>query len=441
MQRTTILALSVLLAGAAALLPLACTQNFDMFASSAGTGASGGSASGTDSGSPTGSSSHASSSGSKSSSSTSSSSGSGGCTSVADCDDTNACTTDACTKGKCTHTPIASGNVPGYIDNVKDCKTKACKSGVETTVADDTDVPNNANPCVTVSCSMQQVVTTPITLGQSCGTMQTCDGNGNCVGCNSASDCQAAPTCQSVACTNHMCVDSNQQPRTPCGAGGAQLCDGAGNCVQCLQGSDCSSGNCQNNSCGLAPLGHQCTMSNQCSSNHCATGVCCDHTCNNLCMACTNALTGNSDGTCDNVQSGSPAPNNQCTAAPPCGHDGNCDGNGACEEVSPGTACGMPTCMNASLTLAGTCDGNGNCGTATPTNCAPYACNTQGNACRTSCFGGSGTNDCSTGNYCTGSGPTGTCVPQLAMGATCTASYECTNGMCLLVDAGVMNCN
>jgi hypothetical protein len=419
-QRTTILALSLVSLGS--LLPLACTQNFGFFEATAGTGAS-------------------TSSSSTSSSHTSSSSGSPACTEASDCDDDNACTTDTCASGKCKHTPLMNGAVPGYVDMVKDCKTENCVGGVEKTVADDTDVPPSTSQCVTVSCMSETVIMTDNPLGQSCGGTQKCDGQGNCVGCTGDADCTGAGTCQTAHCMTGVCTNTNDASGTMCTGGGGQVCDGNGNCVGCVMDSDCPSGNCQNNNtCGLAGQGHACTASNQCTSMHCANGVCCNHTCAGTCMACTAALNGGTDGTCGNVMQGTaPVPPTQCTAAPPCGNDGTCNGNAACEVPTAGTACGMVTCTGDMLTAAGTCDGTSACTTGAATSCDPYTCMTGSPTCRTTCTPGS-TTDCSTGNYCE-TLPVPACVPQLMMGVTCLLNIQCLDGMCVAADGGGKVCN
>jgi len=433
-RRTTILALSMLSLGA--LLPVACTQNFGFFEATASSGPSTGGATGT--------SSSAHSSSHSSAASSSSGAGGAGCTDDTDCDDQNACTTDACTSGKCANTAVADGPVPGFVDMVKDCKTQACMSGVVTTIADDADVPASSGPCVTVTCMNQVAVMGNVMLGQSCGAMQSCDGKGNCVGCNNDSDCAPAGTCQTAHCTNNACENDNDAPGTQCNTPGGKVCDGSGNCVGCVGNGDCTSGNCQNNNtCGLANNGHPCTNGGQCATNHCVDLVCCNHTCNGMCMGCTAALTGQTnDGICGNVLKGTaPVPPSQCTAAPPCGNDGTCDGNAKCEVAASGTACGSVMCTGDMLTAAGTCDGMSACVPGSPTNCDPYTC--SGTSCRTSCTVGSAT-DCSVGNYCAAGAPpstTGTCVPLVGAGGPCTLNIQCLNGMCVTVDGGGKACN
>jgi len=240
----------------------------------------------------------------------------------------------------------------------------------------------------------------------------------------------------------HTCVVSNDAPETVCtGAGGAKVCDNAGNCVGCVSNGDCTSGNCQqaSNTCGLAADGHTCTVNNQCANNRCVGGLCCHTACNGTCMACAMALTGVADGTCSPITQGTaPLQANQCTAAPPCGNDGKCNGAGACEQAPATTACGTATCTGGMVTPQGTCSGTGTCNAGVTTSCGDYVCNAGGTACLMSCQM-DGDPDCATGFYCKTA--THTCVAQGGPGAPCTMSDQCLSpATCVLVDAGLMTC-
>lgn len=417
MRSATILALTL---GSFGILPLACTQDFNFFASTQGAGGH----------TTSSSSSSSTSSSTTSSTSSSTSSSSSGCAMDMDCSDGNNCTNDTCdqTTHKCSNDIVPDGPPPGYTDTMQDCKTQKCVGGMEQTVAADTDVPPSGNPCVTNSCSNQMVQTSDVSSGTSCGGGgQICDGMGKCVGCTKTSDCMNPGTCKSVACNNNTCDVSNVSAGTTCNAGGGKLCDGMGNCVGCLQNSDCSSGNCQmaSHTCGLAANGHSCTNGNQCQTNHCVNGVCCDHTCNGTCQACTNALTGAADGTCADVKAGTPpVPASQC-AASTCGNTGNCAAGHVCEQVTSGSNCGTgPTCMGNTFHGQQTCS-NMTCGGGSTMDCGTYKCATSG--CPTSC---ASSNDCFTGNYCMNPGATGTCVAQLADGTACTDGSQCTSTFC-----------
>jgi hypothetical protein len=60
--------------------------------------------------------------------------------------------------------------------------------------------------------------------------------------------------------------------------------------------------------------GTACTASNQCLSSNCVDGYCCNTACQAICMACSAAKTGGSNGTCANVTA-STDPDNECTFA------------------------------------------------------------------------------------------------------------------------------
>jgi hypothetical protein len=314
-----------------------------------------------------------------------------------------------------------TGPEPGYVNTTKNCKTETCVAGAAQTVPDDTNVPMSTNPCVTNSCSMGMVVMNDVNQGTSCGNGQTCDGAGNCSGCQNNSDCMNPGACKTVACdTNtHTCKISDVNAGMTCTAGGGKVCDGAGNCVQCNTNGDCAGGNCQFHMCTAAMNGQPCQMPSECASGHCVDNVCCNHSCSGTCVGCTMALTGNNDGVCGPVQSGTAAPAGQCAQAA-CGNTGNCDGMGGCEQAMAGSVCAMATCVGNVWHPQQTCT-NMTCGGGMTQDCMTYQCAASG--CPTTC-----TTDaqCATGNYCA----TGMCVPKLAAGSPCTSSNQCLNGTC-----------
>src|SRR5438132_795385 len=78
-------------------------------------------------------------------------------------------------------------------------------------------------------------------------------------------------------------------------------------------------------------------------------------------------------------------PRDQCAdeGSTSCGHDGFCDGAGACGNYPAGTLCVPATCSGAMLYPERACDGGGYCRMVVPTSCAPYTCGSG--ACKTSC--------------------------------------------------------
>jgi hypothetical protein len=68
------------------------------------------------------------------------------CTKVADCDDQNPCTTDACTDGSCVWTPAKDGTpAPADQQTAGDCKTIKCVGGDPMDEPDNADVPDDHN--------------------------------------------------------------------------------------------------------------------------------------------------------------------------------------------------------------------------------------------------------------------------------------------------------
>jgi hypothetical protein len=96
---------------------------------------------------------------------------------------------------------------------------------------------------------------------------------------------------------------------------------------------------------------------------------------------------------------------------------------GACEIAPTSTTCGAPMCAGGMLTGAGKCNGTGMCALPAPMSCAPYACNSAGVACWTTCTLSQG---CAMGHWCANN----MCVAQLGPGMPCMANYQCLSGTC-----------
>ncbi len=126
--------------------------------------------------------------------------GGGGCTTNADCDDADPCTTDVCeANGSCTNTPID-------CDDGDACTTDSCSAGV-----------CNNDP---ISCDD----------GEAC-TADSCDPASGCV--NTWPACGLADAC----CEPGVCDSSNDPDCVSCG----------GNNAPCTQDSDCCSNFCKPN--------------------------------------------------------------------------------------------------------------------------------------------------------------------------------------------------
>ncbi|MDI1430373.1 hypothetical protein [Polyangium sorediatum] len=172
--------------------------------------------------------------------------------------------------------------------------------------------------------------------------------------------------------------------------------------------------------------GEPCSDSLACGSGFCVDGVCCDAACTGTCVSCKAADTGQSNGTCAPVIAGFD-PESECAdeGASSCGHDGSCDGEGACALYKAGTECAPQSCVDQTKVLAKTCDGAGTCMDTGTVDCAPTAC--VNNVCATDC-----TNDdaCAAGKYCDGA--SGECLDKKAIGEACQGNKanQCASGFC-----------
>lgn len=106
------------------------------------------------------------------------------CNFASDCpgNDTE-CRRRACTSNVCGFASPPSGT--RTTEQIAgDCKQLVCdESGSVITIIDDSDVPNDANPCTEESCQSGVPKSTPVAQGTSCGPTgesKVCDGQGTC---------------------------------------------------------------------------------------------------------------------------------------------------------------------------------------------------------------------------------------------------------------------
>ncbi len=214
------------------------------------------------------------------------------CDTVADCDPPNVCVDATCEMGFCVFAAKADG--PQAMQTPGDCKVSQCTKGLPMDVADDADLPDDANDCTVDVCKEGNASHTNADLDTACGVnlMLKCDGAGNCVDCTVAEQCGTDTECQQHTCTAGVCgvvntmqgvaladqatgdcqleqcdgagstetVDDNADipadlttctndvcvlgvpsnipvsASTPCAEGNGTLCDGTGSCVQCVAG-------------------------------------------------------------------------------------------------------------------------------------------------------------------------------------------------------------
>ena len=315
------------------------------------------------------------------------------------------CALNNCVDGVCCATACAGCN--------------ACKS-TQTGVSDGT--------CAPVSLGLDPHNTcTDETASKPCGNDGTCDGKGACHKVSNGKVCAAA-TCSGTTFTPVATCDG----AGICTAGTPQDC-GLFQCAltgclkACTTDTDCGTTNyCSAAGTCAAKLanGATATAGSQCTSGVVADGVCCDKACAG-CLACTSALNGqaaSTTGQCLQVMLGK-AGHGTCTAAPPCGLDGMCDGNGACHYTPAATSCAPDSCSGSTL-MTSACDGVAHTCVASSNACKGALVCASASACKTTCTADS---DCVTGDYCA----SGVCTAKLDNGAKCGGQNQCKNGNCV----------
>jgi plastocyanin len=351
----------------------------------------------------------------------------------------NECQSRTCTAGVCGMSFKPAGTATA-TQTAGDCKKVTCNGvGTNTPIADDTDLPNDNNPCTSDVCT-SGVISHPFApLGTACGASQTCNATGSC-GCVTATDCPAAANeCQTATCVANTCGFSfaaagtattaqttgdckkNQcdgagaivpvnddldiasdgvectsdtcvagvpsHPPTNAGATcsqmGGTVCSGSGTCVQCLAASDCpgQDTDCKVRSCTAGACGFTNVQAGTPTTVQ-TVGDCLENQCDG-----TGASSGVIKGT------DVPVDNNQCT-------NDICTASVPSNPALPaGTACNQNSgvvCDGAGMCAGPSCTDGVKDGTETGVDC--------GGSCSTKCANGGGCgvdSDCTSGT-CTG---------------------------------------
>lgn len=118
------------------------------------------------------------------------------CTAAEDCPDHGTCTTRACEDGKCVHTDKPAGAAVSD-ESMTDCVDVVCDGdGAETTVPDDTEVPEDTpEECTTKICSQGREAIVNVADGTLCGE-------------------QPSNPCQEQACAAGQCLLQNKPDGT-----------------------------------------------------------------------------------------------------------------------------------------------------------------------------------------------------------------------------------
>jgi hypothetical protein len=400
------------------------------------------------------------------------------CNHANQCPNPPVCVTATCNANACGTSNVANGTLAPAGQQVPgDCKDVVCDgNGGTTTKANTNDLPNDNNQCTSDTCSGQVPTYTPKPAHTACNQNggKVCDGNTSCIGCVDDADCTLPTTCGGgspgtpnvCGCTKKTCAQLGQTCGTPadgCGLGGTIVCNdsqknGSETDVDCGgNGSTC------NVKCGQ---GRTCSAGSDCSSGNCVDGFCCNSACSGTaCKACSNALTGATNGTCSDVKAGLADPrglcsaNDVCVAGPKCEcADGVKDGaetavdcgGSACAKCAQGKAClagsdcGSGFCVDGyccNSACSGSCQAcskalsggtNGTCtsipaGNASDPNKAP--CPNAGDVCGNGglCRCGDGAKDGAETDKDCGGAVCGKC----AQGSACTVAGDCANGNCV----------
>jgi hypothetical protein len=168
--------------------------------------------------------------------------------------------------------------------------------------------------------------------------------------------------------------------------------------------------------------GAVCLEDGDCVSGFCIEGVCCDTSCEGACTSCREAGTGMAEGVCGFVRSGEDPEADCDESAEACGHDGSCDGAGACRFKGVDNVCGAESCSAGMYSPAAHCDGAGSCNEPQPISCGSYPC--QGTLCAINC---SPSLPCPGGLWC----DSGSCKAKKTNGAMCGDGGECSSANCV----------
>jgi hypothetical protein len=303
----------------------------------------------------------------------------------------NECAQRTCTDGIC-GVDYEKAGVVSTTQTAGDCQKLVCDGkGAVKTQADDTDLPDDGNPCRLDACKDGAPTHDPAPSTTTCGANAQfkCDGKGVCGGCTKASDCGLDNLCATYSCTTSTCkttfVPSGQgNLANTAGDCKKNVCDGMGSPTAIADASDlpndnnpCTKDVCMNGalshpfesatkSCGSYstcdgagscvcsdPAASACSrLGAQCGSvtNGCNQQVACTNTCNDGINTCNGAGNPNACGCtpktafCGGLQCGG-------SVSDGCGHITDCTGD--CQYLCPdncqskycmGTACYCADC-------------------------------------------------------------------------------------------------
>lgn len=191
----------------------------------------------------------------------------GECLVAADCPGNETeCLHRSCTLGVCGTVKEMTGLVLAQ-QTTGDCKSNQCAAdGTQAVVNDDTDCPDDRNPCTNDFCMSGVPSHTNLPLNSTCGGLNKCNATAQCVGCVVATDCPGTDTvCQTRTCgAGGVCGFSLKPAATrltdpTVGDCKALECDGKGNTQVVNEDHDVPFDNnpCTTDECSLGTPAHR----------------------------------------------------------------------------------------------------------------------------------------------------------------------------------------
>jgi hypothetical protein len=206
------------------------------------------------------------------------------CTTVDECDDNKACTTDQCVDGSCVYERLNGVDAPGLMQIAGDCRRIRCQDGNDLDLPDDSDVPDDGKECTNDACDNGMVINEEIPLHTPCPDTAGfyCNDSGDCVECTRNEHCQGVDECGGggtlweCGCSPSISCQS-PPPVLTCGT---KPDDGCGETLDC--DNDDMDGNETDVDCGGTPpttcqtrcqTGQGCIVNADCASGMCDPGM------------------------------------------------------------------------------------------------------------------------------------------------------------------------
>ncbi|HEY2898947.1 MAG TPA: lamin tail domain-containing protein [Polyangia bacterium] len=326
------------------------------------------------------------------------------CTDVIECPGQDSeCAQRTCIDGVCGMGNQVAGKVLA-TQTLGDCLVRKCDgNGLAVVSADDSDVPDDQNPCTVDACLNGVASHSPQPANTACGGAKMCNASGQCVGCATADDCPGTDgDCRTRTCTQGTCgfnykaagtavadpttgdckgsqcdglgvaqivdlpsdlpSDTNPCTLDQCNGGtptfgpaargtacgDSQVCDGQSHCAACLTAAtcpgvddDCKARTCIGGACGIAFSQSGKTVTAQTAGD--CQKIVCDGQGMTTSVADDTDVAGDNNMCVSHACSGGTASTTPKPADTGCGGSLKCDGAGNCVGCTTGADCGTNT--------------------------------------------------------------------------------------------------